>query len=73
MGNFCGMTAADVLITLYDLEIIKTISIQPILKPMHGSCCTCQDCGWYHDECVCEDNKIIRAIKKLEKDKICCK
>ena len=70
MGNFSGMTATDVLRTLYDLEIIKTISIQPILKPMHGSC---YDCGWCLDECVCEDNKIIRAIKKLEKDKICCK
>jgi len=32
MDNFSGMTATDVLKTLYDLEIIKTISIQPILK-----------------------------------------
>ena len=74
MGNFCGMTAIDVLKTLYDLEIIKTILIQPIKKPRHESCtCHCQDCGWYYDECVCEDNKIITAIKNLEKEKACCK
>ena len=69
MGNFCGITATDVLKTLYDLEIIKTILIQPILKPTHKNCRTCQDCGWCHDECVCEDNKIITAIKNLEKEK----
>ena len=72
MGNFCGMTATDVLKTLYDLEIIKTILIQPIRKPTHGNCCTCQDCGWDHDGCVREDNKIISAIKKLERNKALC-
>ena len=66
MGDFCGMTATDVLRTLYDLEIIRSISIKPHIKPTHGNCCTCQDCGYYHDECVCEDNEIIMAIKKLE-------
>jgi len=70
MGNFCGMTANDVLKTLYDLGIIRSIEIKPNRKPTHGSCCTCQDCGYYHDECVCDDNEIIKAIKKLEKDKI---
>lgn len=23
-------------------------------KPMHGNCCTCQNCGYAHDECICE-------------------
>ena len=73
MGNFCGMTATDVLKTLKDLEIIGSIKIKPHRKPTHGSCCTCQDCGYYHDECVCGDNEIIIAIKNLEKEKILCK
>ena len=25
----------------------------PFRKPEHGSCCTCQTCGHYHDDCVC--------------------
>ena len=73
MGNFCGMTATDVLKTLKELEIIRSIEIQPYIKPGHGPCCTCQDCGYHHDECVCEDNEIITAIKNLEKEKILCK
>ena len=23
-------------------------------KPTHGSCCTCQECGQVHDECICK-------------------
>ncbi len=25
----------------------------PWMKPRHGNCCTCQTCGWPHDECKC--------------------
>lgn len=25
----------------------------PWMKPTHGTCCTCQDCGWPHDQCKC--------------------
>ena len=25
------------------------------IKPGHGSCCTCQRCGQYHDNCWCTD------------------
>ena len=70
MSDFFGMTATDVLKTLKELEIINSIEIKPRRKPTHGSCCTCQDCGYHHDECVCEDNEIITAIKNLENEKI---
>ena len=26
---------------------------KPFRKPTHGSCCTCQTCGHYYDECQC--------------------
>lgn len=26
----------------------------PWMKPTHGNCCTCQTCGWPHDECKCD-------------------
>ena len=73
MGNFFGMTATDVLKTLKELEVINSIEIQPHIKPGHGSCWSCQYCGYYYDECVCLDNKIIATIKNLEREKICCK
>ena len=41
-------------------------------KPTHGPCCTCQTCGWNHDECQCDwdpcDN-IADAFLLLEKVK----
>jgi len=24
-------------------------------KPTHGTCCTCSDCGYTYDECICID------------------
>ena len=23
------------------------------IKPTHGTCCTCQTCGWDYDNCMC--------------------
>jgi len=57
----------DVLDILVELGVIGSTEIQKFRKPTHGTCCTCQDCGWYHDECICGDNEIIEAIKKLQK------
>ena len=40
-----------------------------IRKPTHGSCCTCQTCGYDYDDCYCESNAKIKAygyIKQLE-------
>lgn len=38
--------------------------IEPI-KPRHGNCCTCQKCGRFHDECVCEHNDLLEDIQRL--------
>ena len=35
-----------------DAMVAKALGT-PFQKPRHGNCCTCQDCGWYHDECKC--------------------
>lgn len=34
----------------------------PTRKPTHGNCCTCQDCGYGHDECICEHNDWVDAV-----------
>ena len=32
------------------------------IKPTHGPCCTCQDCGQHYDDCVCEHNAICELL-----------
>ncbi len=45
---------------LFSPDIIK------ITKPSHGPCCTCQDCGYYHDDCVCYHNELLTELNDLE-------
>lgn len=42
---------------------------RPLQKPTHGSCCTCQKCGYANEDCVCTHNKIIDDFNKLEEIK----
>ena len=38
-------------------------------KPMsHGPCCGCRDCGQYHDECVCDSNRLWTLINAALKE-----
>ena len=36
------------------------------IKPTHGPCCTCQRCGYDHDECKCLDNDFIELCDRLD-------
>lgn len=38
------------------------LKLLPHKKPTHGSCCTCQKCGYYHDDCVCEHNEFVKLV-----------
>ena len=51
----------DYLIRIGDVEDNGFEKIQPI-KMRHGSCCCCNDCGQYHDDCVCGHNGWIDVI-----------
>lgn len=61
---------------VYDamLELIKEYSEVSIdrlefkihRKPTHGSCCTCQKCGHYHDECVCIHNQLVEKLLLIQ-------
>lgn len=35
-------------------------------KKGHGTCCYCSNCGYDHDECVCESNRIHQVLNKLQ-------
>lgn len=57
--------AQEVIDMLKREEVLSNNKIMPERKATHGSCCTCQDCGYYHDECICGDNEIIESVIKL--------
>lgn len=40
------------------------------IKPKHGSCCTCQKCGYNYDDCVCWHNEVVDVINKWEKKEL---
>ena len=33
-------------------EVVASVPVRQ--DPTHGSCCTCQSCGHFNEECVCE-------------------
>lgn len=35
------------------------------IKPGHGPCCTCQTCGYHHDDCVCLHNELLDVLNSL--------
>ena len=36
--------------------------IKPNIQPGHGSCCTCQVCGYNYDDCNCQIREAIKWI-----------
>lgn len=55
----------DVHRVLIDLGYLEGSDPISTVKPTHGSCCTCQDCGYYHDECVCSHNELLFELAKI--------
>ena len=48
---------------LVEYKFLRGIDYIDTVVPTHGNCCTCQDCGHGHDECVCEQNELLRLIE----------
>lgn len=68
MRNLDFQTIVDFLV---EHDLLKSNQLIPNIKPTHGPCCTCQKCGHYHDECVCEHNEILTDLLALcQEDRI---
>lgn len=40
-------------------------------KPTHGTCCTCQNCGYAFDnDCICEELRVIDNLETIAKDMV---
>ena len=55
-----------------DRLVVEQVLQQPYRKPTHGSCCTCQTCGQYYDDCLCGISDDItfawQVLDKLDED-----
>ena len=48
--------------------LIKIEGLKRKRKPTHGTCCTCQECGYDNDQyCECKRNHIIDEVIDLIK------
>ena len=56
----------DYLYNEYELKNKTLEKIEPI-KPIHGWCCCCSDCGRFYEECVCTHNEWVDRIKEWSK------
>lgn len=59
--KYIPLKVAMRLLTEYG-ELQGTSESLPTDTPTHGNCCTCQDCGHGHDECVCLHNEIVEKL-----------
>ena len=64
----CCIKFETILKFLIDEEILQGGEFIPHIKPGHGSCCTCQTCGYIYDNCVCSHNERLGKLLKLRDD-----
>lgn len=51
-----------------DAMIAEKVFGLKFTKPTHGTCCTCQICGWNYDDCICGwSTNLEKAWEVLEK------
>lgn len=55
----------DVIAVLVEDGMLKGSEFVSHIKPGHGSCCTCQKCGYGYDDCVCEHNELLGKLMGL--------
>ncbi len=55
----------EVMDILIDAGYLKGTEAIPHKKPTHGPCCTCQICGYHHDDCVCLHNELLESLMAL--------
>ena len=55
----------EVIELLLQKGYLDSPKITPNIKPGHGPCCTCQKCGYHHDDCVCYNNDLLRGLNKI--------
>jgi len=50
------------------IDYFGSLEIKPNIKPSHGSCCTCQVCGYHHDDCNCSAREIVKGIAQAKSE-----
>ncbi len=56
----------DLLLKFLEVGLLQVPCFIQHVKPTHGNCCTCQICGHDHDNCVCDNNELLKEILSIE-------
>lgn len=66
-----ALRVSDVVEFLLEYTDLREPRLMSFRVPTHGSCCTCQDCGWWTDdhECICSSNEMVLSFRKFVKDR----
>jgi len=69
-------TDEELLIATIESQKAEIAKWKRIRTPTHGSCCTCQACGAFYDDCRCDlddmADDVVQLQKTLEKIFDCC-
>lgn len=65
MIEFVDDYRKSVLQLLVDLEYLKGTTLLETKTPTHGAWCTCQNCGYAYEDCICNHNELLTAINGL--------
>jgi len=49
-------------------NFLKEFDHEAAPSALHGSCCTCQQCGKHHDDCRCSLDEALDRIAELERE-----
>jgi hypothetical protein len=63
----CQAVIDNVVDILIDENYIKSKDILPLKEVTHANCCACQTCGYWHDQCICESNYLLKRLNELKK------
>lgn len=50
---------------LMELGQLRSCDKMEFMRPGHGSCCTCQTCGFAYEECACGHNELLDAVNEV--------
>jgi len=67
MKNDQFVKLQDVISLFLEYGELKQEGYMETTTPTHGPCCTCRECGYDHDNCVCLHNELWKDIENLKK------
>lgn len=65
LDNLKAQIREELMDKLIELGHLQSYDKIERVRPGHGYCCTCQDCGFAHEDCVCGHNELLDAVNEI--------